>query len=163
MEDPMTIAPKLRHYLDRQNAIYEVVEHPPTVSAMQSAAAAHVPPSCLAKAVLVDLPDNEHLLAVLSADRRIDLDDLRTELDEKPRLAGQDEIVQIFDDCAPGAVPPLGFDYGVEMIVDDGLAREPDVFFEAGDHRSLVHMEQKEFRRLTRNARHGSFGISACR
>jgi Ala-tRNA(Pro) deacylase len=154
----MTIAPKLRHYLDRQHAVYELVEHPPTESAMLSATAAHVPPSCMAKAVLLDLPDDEHMLAVLSADRRIDLENLRTELDERPRLADQDEILQVFDDCAPGAVPPLGFGYGVAMIVDDMLAREPDIFFEAGDHCSLVHMEQAEFRRLTEHAQHGSFG-----
>lgn len=153
----MTIAPKLRHYLDRCQAVYELVEHSPTRSAIESAEAAHIPPSCMAKAVLIDLPDDDRLLAVLASDRRIDLDDLRTELDEKPRLADEAEIVQIFDDCEPGAVPPLGHGYGVEMIVDDFLEREPDIFFEAGDHRSLVHMEQAEFRRLTEHARHGTF------
>lgn len=154
----MTIAPKLRYYLDRQRAVYELIEHPPTRSSAETAMVARIPPSCMVKAVLVDTPD-EHVLAVLSSDRRIDLDDLRTELDETPRLADEKEIVEIFDDCAPGAVPPLGFGYGVDMIVDDCLAGEPDIFFEAGDHRSLVHMEQDEFRRLTSQARHGTFGI----
>jgi Ala-tRNA(Pro) deacylase len=157
----MTIAPKLRHYLDRQRAVYEVIGHSPTMTAMEAAAAARVPPSCMAKAVLIDLPDDEHLLAVLSSDRRIDLDNLRTELDERPRLAAEAEIVEIFDDCEAGAVPPLGFGYGLDMIVDDFLEREPDIFFEAGDHCSLVHMEQAEFRRLTGLARHGSFTIPA--
>jgi Ala-tRNA(Pro) deacylase len=154
----MTIAAKLRHYLDRQHAVYELIDHPPTSSAMETAAVAHIPPSCIAKAVLLDTPD-DHLLAVLSSDRRIDLDDLRAEIDEKPRLAGEKEIARIFDDCVPGAVPPLGFGYGVAVIVDDLLAREPDIFFDAGDHRSLVHVEQAEFRRLTSPARHGSFTI----
>ena len=154
----MTIAPKLRHYLDRQRAVYELIDHPPTSSSVETAMVAHIPPSCMVKAVLLDTPDNR-VLAVLSADRRIDLEDLQVELDERPHLAGEDEIVQIFDDCVPGAVPPLGAGYGVTMIVDDMLAREPDIFFEAGDHRSLVHMEQAEFRRLTARARHGSFGV----
>lgn len=155
----MTIAPKLRQFLDHQHAVYELIDHPLTLFAAQTAAVAQVPPSCMAKAVLIDMPDADHVLAVLSADRRIDLEDLRAELGQKPRLAGEDEIVQIFDDCVPGAVPPLGAGYGVEMIIDDFLAREPDIFFEAGDHRSLVHMEQAEFRRLTGEARHGSFGM----
>jgi Ala-tRNA(Pro) deacylase len=157
----MTIAPKLHRYLDRQHAVYDLVEHAPTNSAMESAAAAHIPPNRMAKAVLLDLHDDDHLLAVLPADRRIDLDDLRAELAERPRLADRDEIVDIFDDCAPGAVPALGLGYGVAMIVDDSLARERDVFLEAGDHRSLVHMEQAEFQRLTRQAQHGSFGTPA--
>ena len=145
----MTIAPKLRTYLDREHAVYELIDHPPTRSAAQTARVAHIPASCMAKGVLLDTPD-DRVLAVLAADRRIDLEDLRAELDEKPHLAKEKEVVEIFDDCAPGAVPP---------IVDDMLAREPDIFFEAGDHRSLVHMEQAEFRRLTRQAQHGSFGI----
>lgn len=153
----MTIAPKLRTYLDRQGAVYELIDHPPTRSSAETAMVAHIPPSCMAKAVLVDTPDDP-LLAVLSADRRIDLEDLRAELDRKPHLADEDAIMAIFDDCAPGAVPPLGFGYGVDMIVDSDLAREPDIFFEAGDHRSIVHMEQAEFHRLTQQVRHGRFG-----
>lgn len=154
----MTIAPKLRLFLDSQHAVYELTEHRPTLSSTETARVAHIPPSCMAKAVLLAMPDEEPLLAVLPADRRIDIADLRTELDGKPRLADEKQVVEIFDDCMPGAVPPLGSGYGVDMIVDDDLAREPDIFFEAGDHRSLVHMEQAEFRRLTRGARHGSFG-----
>lgn len=154
----MTIAPKLRHFLDSQHAVYELTEHRPTSSSTETARVAHIPPSCMAKAVLLEMPDEEPLLAVLPADRRIDIADLRTELDGNPRLADEKQVVEIFDDCMPGAVPPLGSGYGVDMIVDDDLAREPDIFFEAGDHRSLVHMEQAEFRRLTRDARHGSFG-----
>jgi Ala-tRNA(Pro) deacylase len=154
----MTIAPKLRHYLDRQRAVYELIDHPPTLSSAETALVAHIPPSRMAKAVLLDTPD-DRVLAVLAADRRIDLEDLRTELDDRPHLADKDEIARIFDDCAPGAVPPFGSGYGVGMIIDDMLASEPDLFFEAGDHCSLVHMEQAEFRRLTRHAQHGSFGM----
>src|SRR5258706_4498518 len=153
----MTIAPKLQNFLDGQHAVYEIIEHPPTLSSGQSAAVAHIPPTCMAKAVLLDLP-GDYLLAVLSSDRRIELADLRDDLGDQLRLADEGAISTIFDDCAPGAVPPLGFGYGVATIIDDHLASEPDIFFEGGDHRSLVHMEQAEFRRLTERARHGSFG-----
>ena len=154
----MTIAPRLRRYLDRQGAIYELIEHPHSQSAIGSAAAAHVPPSCVAKAVLLDLPQeaHDHLLAILSADRRIDLDELRATIQSKPELADEREVAEIFEDCEQGAVPPFG--YGVAAIVDDQLFGEPDIFFEAGDHRLLIHMEQAEFRRLASNARHGRFG-----
>jgi Ala-tRNA(Pro) deacylase len=156
----MSIAPKLRYQLDREKAVYELIEHPPTTTAIGTAAAAHIPPSCMAKAVLLDLRNARHLIAVLASNRRIDLDALHGELDERPRLADEAEIMAIFDDCDAGAVPPLG-GYGVDMIVDDQIAAEPDIFFEAGDHRSLIHMEQTEFRRLTRGVRHGRFGTPA--
>ena len=153
----MTIAFKLRQFLDRQHATYELIDHPPTSSSAETALVAHIPPRAMVKAVLLDMPD-DRLLAVLSSDRRIDLADLGTELDGMPRLADEHQIAVVFDDCAPGAVPPLGLGYGVATIIDDHLADEPDIFFEAGDHRSLVHMEQDEFRRLTARAQHGSFG-----
>ena len=141
--------------------MYELVEHPLVTTALGTGAAAHIPPSCMAKAVLLDLCNEQHLIAVLASNRRIDLEDLGAELDERPRLADEAEIVAIFDDCDAGAVPPLGLGYGVDMIVDDQIAAEPDIFFEAGDHRSLIHMEQTEFQRLTRGARHGRFGTPA--
>jgi Ala-tRNA(Pro) deacylase len=135
----MTIAPKLHQYLDDQHADYDVIMHPPTQSAMQTARVCHIPAGCMAKAVLLDTPD-EYLLAVLPADRRIGLTELRSELGAKPRVADEDEIVAVFDDCAFGAVPPLGAGYGLVTIIDDSLLNQPDIYFEGGDHSSMVHM-----------------------
>lgn len=100
----MTLAPRLQHYLDTLDADYEVVEHFPTRSAMQNAALCHIPPDRIAKAVLLDTRD-DYLLAVVPSDRRVDLADLRSELGAKPRLADENELATIFDDCAVGAVP----------------------------------------------------------
>jgi len=152
----MSIAPKLRQYLDRLEADYELIEHSPTQTAMQNAALCHIPPERIAKAVLLDTPD-DYLLAVLPSDRRVGLAELRTEIGRKPRLADEDELALIFDDCAPGAVPPFGFGYGVSTIVDDSLEEQPDIYFEGGDHVSLVHLGRGEFSRLTRRAQHGRF------
>jgi len=152
----MTIAPKLRHYLDALDADYELIEHTPTETATQNAAVCHVPPDRVAKAVLLDMPE-EYLLAVLPSDRRVGLGDLRSALGQKPRLADEEEVALIFSDCVIGAVPALGFGYGVATIVDDTLEEKPDIYFEGGDHVSLIHMDQAEFARLTRPARHGRF------
>jgi Ala-tRNA(Pro) deacylase len=153
---PMTIAPKLRHYLDALELDYELMEHSPTKSAIQNALVCQIPPERIAKAVLIDTSD-DYVLAVLPSDCRIELGELKNLLGAKPRLAREDEVASIFDDCAVGAVPPLGFTYGIRMIVDDSLENEPDVYFEAGDHQSLVHMDQAEFARMTSAARHCHF------
>lgn len=152
----MTIAPKLRQYLDALETDYDLIEHSPTRSATQTAEICHIPPDQLAKAILLDTT-NDYLLAVLPSDRRIGLSDLRSELGQKPRLADEEELAFIFDDCAFGAVPPLGFGYGIPVIVDASLDDQPDVYFEGGDHASLIHVHQDEFARLTRQARHGQF------
>ena len=91
-----------------------------------------IPAEQVAKAVLLDTDDDDHLLAVLPSDRRVELSELRSELGRKPRLADEDEIKKLFDDCDVGAIPPVG--YGITTIVDDALEQQPDVYFEAGDH-----------------------------
>ncbi len=150
----MTIAPKLRQYLDEVKAEYDVVEHQPTKSSLETASASSVPAEQVAKAVLLDT-DDDYLVAVLPSDRRVELSELRSELGHKPRLASEDEIKSLFDDCDVGAVPPTG--YGVKAIVDDAIGQQPDVYFEAGDHASLVHMNHDEFSRLMQGARRGQF------
>lgn len=151
----MTIAPKLRQYLDEANADYEIIEHRPTMSALETARSCDIPAQRLAKAVLLDTADEQHLLAVLPSDRKVELADLRSELGHKPRLSAEAEVGKMFKDCELGSVPPVG--YGVTTIVDDSLREQPDVYFEAGDHKSLVHMNRHEFSRLTGDARHGQF------
>lgn len=151
----MTIAPQLRQYLDQANADYDIVEHKPTMSALETARSCDIPAQRLAKAVLLDTADDDHLLAVLPSDRKVELADLRTELGQKPRLSDESEVGKVFKDCELGSVPPVG--YGVTTIVDDSLSEQPDVYFEGGDHKSLVHMKRDEFSRLTGDARHGQF------
>lgn len=152
----MSIAPKLRQFLNAERADYDVIEHPPTRSSMQSAQMSHVPAERLAKAVLLDA-NGDYLLAVLPANHRIQLSELRTELGQKPRLAAERDIDRVFPDCALGAVPPLGTGYGVATIIDNRLDDQSDIYFEAGDHQSLIHMSRDEFSRLTPEARHGRF------
>ncbi len=76
-------------------------------------------------------------------------------------LAKEEEIDTLFTDCEPGAVPALGAAYGLKVVVDDGLAEEPDVYFEAGDHASLVHVTGVIFCKLMAEAEHGRFAEHA--
>lgn len=150
----MSIAPQLKQHLDEAHADYELIEHTPTKSSLESATASSVPAEKLAKAVLLDTED-DYLLAVLPSDRRVELSELRSELGRKPRLAGEEEIKSVFKDCDVGAIPPVG--YGIKTIVDASLEQQPDVYFEAGDHQSLVHMNQDQFMGVIKGAQHGQF------
>jgi len=151
----MSIAPQLRQFLDEAKAEYDVVVHTPTQSALENARSCDVPAEQVAKAVLLATADDENLLAVVPSDRRVELSELRSELGRKPRLADEAEIGKVFKDCEVGAIPPIGYD--VETIIDDSLDRQSDVYFEAGDHKSLVHMDGAEFSRVMKGARHGQF------
>jgi Ala-tRNA(Pro) deacylase len=103
--------------------------------------------------------DGRYLLAVLPATHHVRLADLKTQIGEDVDLADEDEIKRLFPDCAPGAVPPVGECYELDVIVDDSIQAQPDVYLEAGDHMTLVHLDQAQFARLMAEARHGRFSV----
>ncbi|MEW5863499.1 MAG: aminoacyl-tRNA deacylase [Pseudomonadota bacterium] len=148
----MSIAPKLQDYLARHRVAYELVAHRHTMSSMETAAAAHVPGDRLAKGVVVE-DEQGYLLAVVPSTYHVKLGDLGKQLNRRSlRLASEEELKNLFSDCETGAVPPVGGAYGLPAVVEEDLTREPDVFFEAGDHEHLVHVAQADFARLLGDA-----------
>jgi Ala-tRNA(Pro) deacylase len=154
----MSIAPTLQRYLADQNVSYDLVEHRPTMSAMRTAEACHIPGDRLAKAVVLRNGDG-YFLAVLPASRHISMWAIEADAGEGVALASEDEIGRLFRDCDRGAVPALGACYGLDVMLDDSLTEQPEIYFEAGDHATLVHMGQADFARLTAGARHGRFSV----
>jgi len=152
----MALSPTLAKYLATKNVAYDLLAHEPTQSALRTAQACHIPGSSLAKAVLLR-DEQGYALAVLPASRHIRLSDLKRQLGDDVELADEREIAELFDDCARGAVPAIGECYGLDLVVDDDIDAQPEIYFEGGDHATLVHMTHAEFAALTWAARHGSF------
>lgn len=152
----MAIAATVRHYLEQQSIDYEVVEHSRTMSSTRTAEAGHISGERLAKAVVLK-SEGGYTMAVLPASCHVRLGEIQDYLHQPVGLATEREIGQLFEDCELGAVPPMGQAYGMEMIVDDGLNEQPDIYFEAGDHESLIHVNAMTFQQLTAAARHGRF------
>ena len=111
----MAIAPTLQRYLD-QKVRYDVVTHEPTASSTRTAQACHVSGNCLAKGIVLRR-NGGYMLAVLPASRHVRLADLKAEIGNEVELASENEIGQIFRDCAHGAVPPVGECYGLDLLV----------------------------------------------
>lgn len=152
----MALATTIRQYLEDRRIAYDVVTHSPTTTASRSAQQSHVPGDWLAKAVVVK-DDEDFMMAVLPASHHLRLGELTRLLDRQVGLATEEEASGLFADCEFGAIPALGTAYGLKMVVDDSLAAQPEIYFEGGDHRSLVHVSAEGFHRLTETASHGSF------
>ena len=151
----MAIAMKLKDYLDHEGIHYDVVNHPYSVTSMQAAEEAHIPGDKLAKAVLLH-DSNGYVVAVVPATHKVKLGKLRNLYGRYFSLASEYEIHRVFDDCSMGAVPPLGKAYETDVIIDDALDKNDDIYFEAGDHTSLVHVSRDDFHTLLPNVAHGS-------
>jgi Ala-tRNA(Pro) deacylase len=141
----MGIAIALARYLAERGVRYNVIEHPHTETAAQSA-----------KAVVLKGGDG-FMLAVLPASRHIQFGELRKELGRDVDIANEEQIETLFLDCDAGAVPALGAAYGLKVIVDDSLADQPEIYLEGGDHSSLVQISGAAFRELLADALHARF------
>lgn len=147
----MSIAYRVQDYIAEQALCWDPVPHRPSHSSMESAQLAHVPPDRVAKAVLLEDPYG-YVLAVIAAHRRLDLPGIGEALRRELRLAREPELTELFSDCELGAVPPVGAAYGIATVWDRSLGDQPDVYFEGGDHRTLVHMSGADFCELMRYA-----------
>lgn len=148
----MSLAKTVDYALSLTRVDYQILRHHHSNTSLGAARTAHVDPAELAKAVV--LKDQiGPLLAVVPASERLDLDRLRETL-RRPGLdfLPEEQLDALFFDCDKGAIPPLGPDYRVPTVVDTRLRDAANVYFEAGDHEDLVHVNQTSFRALMRGA-----------
>lgn len=150
----MSLATRVRWFLDHHDIDYDVVHHAPSQTALEAGQGAHVPPGRVAKSVLLE-DERGYVLAILPAACHLSFDAIDDLLHRHLELASEAELADLFMDCARGAVPATGEPYNIPMLVDDSLLRMPDVYFEGGDHEELVHVKNDDFQRLMAAARHG--------
>ncbi|AKJ95436.1 YbaK/prolyl-tRNA synthetase associated protein [Thioalkalivibrio versutus] len=153
----MSIPGTLNNFLAEHAVAYQLVPHPHSNSASRTAEAAHVPGDAVAKAVLLVEEDGQYRLAVVPATRRVKLGQLHRLLGEHVGLATEDEVARVFADCERGAIPALGAAYGLETLLDDSVLEQRNVYFEAGDHESLVRLRETDFLHLLGLPRRGQF------
>jgi Ala-tRNA(Pro) deacylase len=149
----MGIALTLKQYLEDHKIDYEVMSHKKTGCSSLTAEASHVPGDCLAKGVILR-KDGGYLMAIVPASRHVALAEVGHRLDQPVGLASEEEIAELFPDCEAGAVPAMAEAYGLECMVDESLDELKDVYIEGGDHRSVVHLKGRQFRKLTKDMPH---------
>ncbi len=152
----MAIARTILQYLTDNEVPFDVLMHPHSASSVETAHSAHVSGEFLAKSVLLE-DDLGYVMAVVPAVNRLDLGELHRQLNRRVGLAAEPELAGIFEDCELGALPALGQAYGVTTLVDDQLAEQPDIYFDAGDHEHLVHISGEHFAMLMSEAQFGRF------
>lgn len=138
-----------RHYLP-----YAVVFHSHATSSADAASAAAVRPDQIAKAVILT-DANGLVMAVVPGDSHVGLDALAKLLARDLSPVAEARLVELFPDCAPGAIPPLGPAYGIETVVDERVLAHEQVYFVGGDHDALVRVELDTFLQLLGEAKLG--------
>ena len=96
-------------------------------------------------------------MVVVPGNAWVKLSAVQRELDREMLLAGENDAAGYFPDCDPGAIPPLGPAYGMETLLDEALVSLAHVFFESGDHSSLIKVSGGDFLDLLSGVRRGHF------
>lgn len=152
----MAMAETIKSYMLKHQIDYKLVAHPKTSTTRESAEAVHIPEDHIAKAVIVK-DTQGYAMVVIPGHHWLKLKIIREELNREFELAEETEINKLFSDCQSGAIPPLGPAYELETFMDQRLLTLANVFFEAGDHEHLVHLDGKAFHTLLKGVRHGYF------
>jgi Ala-tRNA(Pro) deacylase len=147
---------RIERYLDENKIPFELITHPHTATSLETAKSAGVDARRVAKAVLLEA-DECYMAAMIPADEDIRLGQLREDYGKDFRLAEEATIRELFQGCDPGAVPGMPSAWGVEMVWDDDLLAEPDLYLEAGDHERLIHVETRHLRDLLQETPHCHF------
>jgi len=139
---------KLREFLDTNRVAYQVLAHPQAFTAQELAAVEHVPGKEQAKVVVLR-SGSEFFMVVLPAPYHVDLQKARAATGKQNLvLATEKEFVSLFPDCEPGAMPPFGNLYNVPVWVDELLARDEEIVFNACTHTQAIKMKYADFARL---------------
>lgn len=154
----MSLAPEVEKLLKDEGVSYEVIKHPTAYTAAEEAAASHISGYEWAKTVIFFTKADEPIMAVLAASHHVNAKQLENLVGSgKLRLASESEFSGLYPNCEPGAMPPLGNLYGQRVYVDERLAEDEMIVFNAGNHTEAVRLSYSEFERLVKPVV-GSFG-----
>jgi len=140
---------QISSYLKDQGVYFSVHEHAPAYTAQEVAAEEHVSGKLLAKAVVVHAGDR-YVMCVLPAHLKLDMKKVARAIGSKSvRLADEAELARLFPDSEVGAEPPFGNLYDLPTVVDEHLAEDDEIMFQAGSHRRAIRMKYADYASLT--------------
>lgn len=146
----MPMLERVLRFLNHNQVEYLHTMHEPVFTASELASVEHLNPRDVAK-VVVFWSERGCALAVIPADMLLDLDQVRSALGcSDVSLATEADLGRLFPDSELGAMAPLGNLYGLPVFVDERLAAENVIAFNAGTHRDVVQMHFRDFERLVK-------------
>jgi len=153
----MGVAATLEKFLKEKQVPFTLLEHQYAEGSFNTAKVANIDDNCLVKAVLLRDEDFHFMLCALPSHNKILRHTLNQIFDRHLELADEEDLQKVFMDCAPGAVPALGTAYGIDVIWDDDLLSQPELYIEAGDHIHLIKIPSTSFAEILTNAMHEKF------
>ena len=128
-----TVFDRLSTWLTQQNISFDVLRHEAVFTSEDAARVRGTSLASGAKALICKADEN-FVMFVLPADRRLDSKRVRREHGIKSlRFASREEVFTLTG-LAPGSIPPFGSLFQLATWCDEQLREQPRINFNAGDH-----------------------------
>lgn len=131
-------------HLTRRGIRFQVLPHARTTSALGEALVLGIDADEVAKAVVLDVGEG-HVLAIVPASRKVDLDLVREGLGRTDvHLASEAEVAQDFPEYELGALPPLPSMLHLPVVIDPTVLTHRQIIFSAGTQQTSIHANSDE-------------------
>lgn len=141
----MTLSAKVTDFLEREKVHYEIISHPKSLTAVETAVAEHVPVHLVAKVVMVKA-NGKDVMVVIPANRKVNLFKLGNEVGTYDlHIEEEWEFRSLFPDCELGGMPPFGCLYQLPCYVDAELLANRDIVFNGGSHEESIRIAMRDF------------------
>ncbi len=139
---------KLKRFLDKNNIKYVSIIHSQAYTAQETAQSAHISGNEMVKTIIVKAEGNM-VMVILPASEKADLDLVAGAIEAKDvRLASEQEFRGLFPNCEVGAMPPFGNLYDMPVYVEESVADNDEIAFNAGSHTELIKLAYRDFEHL---------------
>jgi Ala-tRNA(Pro) deacylase len=135
---------RVSELLSAKSIEFDILRHAPVYTSEEAAAVRGTPLASGAKA-LVCKADEQFLMIVVPADRKLASKAVRKAAGIKSlRFASREEVEQLTS-LTPGSIPPFGSLFGLATWCDERLAEHAQINFNAGDHEISISMAYADY------------------
>jgi Ala-tRNA(Pro) deacylase len=150
-----SVLSRLKAWLADKKVAFELLEHAPVFTSEEAAAVRGTPLASGAKA-LICKADDQFVMFVLPADRKLASKQVRQQAVRSLRFATREEVLELTG-LTPGSIPPFGSLFGLKTFCDRRLSENEQINFNAGDHAVSIKMTYDDYVRAEQ-PQLGNFG-----
>lgn len=140
----MAIPAKVKSYLDKSGIDYEEIVHKTVFTAYDAAQTLKKKLNEVAKNLLIEA-DKIHVLVILPADKKVDLEKLKKVLGAKKVSIPKEQVMIKVLKIKPGSLSSFGKLHKLEVLVDKAMLDTKKVLFSTGSFTDSVLMKAKDF------------------
>ena len=145
---------QLRALLDRERAVYRVLEHAPegrteVISGLRGNRVEQAIKSIVVQ-VRITRKENRYWMVNVPGDCRVDLDSIQALLNADSVAIAHRDKAEALTGCVIGAIPPFSFSDQLAVLADPLILENEDVVFNAGRLDRSIFMKSADYVRIAK-------------